>query len=203
MMAAKERTGDVFPLAALRCLPETRVWVPAVENRGFIGPSGWLSSTTRWGCEYVYGGTASRSTDQRYHASSYGRFNAPDPYRASSKRKNPASWNRYTYVLSDPVNHRDHRGLAVDCTDDSCDESTTGGDGDGACDPNEEDCSGGDGSDSSEADADVGIPPVVNPTYPITNGALSDLNKPQCANLIAGATNVNGQALQNMLSKFP
>jgi len=52
--------------------------------------------------------------DQRFYASSYGRFNAPDPYKASAGTNNPISWNRYSYVLGDPVNHSDRRGLLVD-----------------------------------------------------------------------------------------
>lgn len=40
--------------------------------------------------------------DQRFYASTYGRFNTPDPYVASSKGANdpnsPGSWNRYDYA---------------------------------------------------------------------------------------------------------
>src|SRR6202789_3270060 len=60
--------------------------------------------------------------DQRYYASAYGRFNTPDPYKPSASPKNPGSWNRYTYVLSDPVNHTDRHGREVDCTDDDGDD---------------------------------------------------------------------------------
>ncbi len=35
----------------------------------------------------------------------------PDPYRASAGRKDPQSWNRYSYVGGDPVNRIDRRGL--------------------------------------------------------------------------------------------
>ena len=53
--------------------------------------------------------------DQRYYASTYGRFNTPDPYMASAKGANdpttPGSWNRYAYVQGDPVNANDPRGL--------------------------------------------------------------------------------------------
>jgi RHS repeat-associated protein len=46
----------------------------------------------------------------RYHQPGMGRFLTPDPYRASGGPKDPASWNRYAYAGSDPVNHRDPTG---------------------------------------------------------------------------------------------
>ena len=56
--------------------------------------------------------------DQRFYASSYGRFNTPDPYMGSVGPTDPGSWNRYVYVKGDPINHSDRRGLA---DDDDCD----------------------------------------------------------------------------------
>jgi RHS repeat-associated protein len=53
--------------------------------------------------------------DQRYYASTYGRFNSPDPYVASGGPSDPGSWNRYSYTRGDPVNRADPRGLE-DCT---------------------------------------------------------------------------------------
>jgi RHS repeat-associated protein len=52
--------------------------------------------------------------DQRFYASSYGRFNTADPYRASAGASEPGSWNRYAYVGGDPVNHTDRHGLQID-----------------------------------------------------------------------------------------
>ncbi len=53
--------------------------------------------------------------DQRFYASTYGRLNTPDPYVASdsspSDPSTPQSWNRYAYVLGDPVNAYDPKGL--------------------------------------------------------------------------------------------
>src|SRR5579859_5912443 len=40
----------------------------------------------------------------RYYASTLGRFLSPDPYRASAGRADPGSWNRYAYTQGDPVN---------------------------------------------------------------------------------------------------
>jgi RHS repeat-associated protein len=55
--------------------------------------------------------------DQRYYASSYGRFNTADQYRASAGPSDPGSWNRYAYVGGDPVNYADPGGQkAVICT---------------------------------------------------------------------------------------
>ena len=58
--------------------------------------------------------------DQRFYASTYGRFNTPDPYSASGGPGDPSSWNRYSYTRGDPVNRIDRSGLAdttIDVTD--------------------------------------------------------------------------------------
>jgi RHS repeat-associated protein len=57
--------------------------------------------------------------DQRYCASTFGRFMTPD--RGSGEATEPGSWNRYGYVQGDPINFTDRRGLyrdAEDCIDD-------------------------------------------------------------------------------------
>ena len=78
--------------------------------------------------------------DQRYYASTYGRFNTPDPHGGSAKVGDPGSQNRYAYVNGDPVNRYDPRGLCGGVpqpnrrfgTDDQgfddCDEGGDGGD---------------------------------------------------------------------------
>jgi RHS repeat-associated protein len=75
--------------------------------------------------------------NRRYFASSYGRFNTPDPYQAAAKGANnpkvPQSWNRYAYVQGDPVNAYDPRGLFLYYAGDgdggdSGDEGDDGGD---------------------------------------------------------------------------
>ena len=74
-----------------------------------------------------------RGADQRYYASSYGRFNTADPYQASAGPSDPGSWNRYSYVGGDPVNNHDWQGLAIDlnCIDFSAwnQSGNCGGDG--------------------------------------------------------------------------
>jgi RHS repeat-associated protein len=58
--------------------------------------------------------TAPSTIDQRYYASSYGRFNTADPYQASAGPSDPGSWNRYSYTRGDPVNRKDPSGR-FDC----------------------------------------------------------------------------------------
>jgi RHS repeat-associated protein len=65
--------------------------------------------------------------NQRYFASTYGRFNTVDPGR-SAKARSPLSWNRYSYTRGDPVNRMDPSGLDDSCTD-SCDLSDDGNTG--------------------------------------------------------------------------
>jgi RHS repeat-associated protein len=52
--------------------------------------------------------------EQRYYSSQMGRFLTPDPYVATTKSVNnpadPQSWNRYAYVLGDPINFHDPTG---------------------------------------------------------------------------------------------
>jgi hypothetical protein len=51
--------------------------------------------------------------DQRFYASTYGRFNTPDPYSARVGPRDPGSWNRYSYTRGDPVNRFDRHGLKM------------------------------------------------------------------------------------------
>jgi RHS repeat-associated protein len=50
--------------------------------------------------------------DQRYYASTYGRFNTADPYMRSARASDPESWNRYSYTRGDPINRSDPSGQA-------------------------------------------------------------------------------------------
>jgi len=49
----------------------------------------------------------------RYYASSQGRFTSGDPLLASGEVSNPQTWNRYAYVMNNPVNFTDPSGLQM------------------------------------------------------------------------------------------
>jgi RHS repeat-associated protein len=54
----------------------------------------------------------------RYYASQIGRFTTADPNGRSARGGKPLSWNRYAYVVGDPVNANDPAGMEdipVDC----------------------------------------------------------------------------------------
>jgi RHS repeat-associated protein len=72
--------------------------------------------------------TGLRNIHQRFYASTYGRFNSPDRYKASAGPRDPTSWNRYSYTRVDPVNRYDPSGM-LDCDPDdpSCDPCEDGG----------------------------------------------------------------------------
>ena len=56
--------------------------------------------------------TTDNTIDQRYYASSYGRFNTADPQGSrAAKLGDPESWNQYAYTRGDPVNGNDAKGL--------------------------------------------------------------------------------------------
>jgi len=50
----------------------------------------------------------------RYYGNTQGRFTSPDPLLASGRPLMPQSWNRYTYVLNNPVRLIDPNGLLDD-----------------------------------------------------------------------------------------
>ena len=58
-------------------------------------------------------GTGLDYADQRYYASTFGRFMTPDPYRGSIEVTKPISFNRYAYVYGDSVNSNDPTGLCI------------------------------------------------------------------------------------------
>ncbi|HEX8267285.1 MAG TPA: RHS repeat-associated core domain-containing protein [Pyrinomonadaceae bacterium] len=51
----------------------------------------------------------------RMHNYNHGRFTSPDPLMASAKVKNPQTFNRYSYVLNNPLNLIDPLGLSSGC----------------------------------------------------------------------------------------
>lgn len=47
----------------------------------------------------------------RYLSAAQGRFTSPDPLLASGRVENPQTWNRYAYVLNNPLRLIDRTGL--------------------------------------------------------------------------------------------
>ncbi len=67
----------------------------------------------------------------RYYSAATGSFWSPDPGGIkNANAANPLTWNRYGYVMGDPVNRTDRRGLCSDQDDPPCysDTVTDGGD---------------------------------------------------------------------------
>jgi len=139
VIAAKEQSSSVFPSAAEVCAePDEKPRrgfgeLAAVPHRVFVvansctairfdaflydshtGPR--ISTYTRdsyTGFDYA---------DQRYYASSYGRFNTAD--KAPNVRAgDPVSWNKYAYTGGDPVNRGDPSGRDWVCYGPSDDQS--------------------------------------------------------------------------------
>ena len=76
------------------------------------------SNTDGFGTYYQDSSTGLNYADQRYYNATYGRFNTPDRYMTGSKGADPGSWNRYSYVQSDPVNFSDATGRERDDSSD-------------------------------------------------------------------------------------
>lgn len=93
---------------------------PSICSKDDVTGNSWRSTRVVTGVFGTYTGhgfTYLDYADQRFYASSYGRFNTDDPYRASAGGSDPSSWNRYSYVGGDPVNFTDRSGLNRDAID--------------------------------------------------------------------------------------
>jgi len=49
----------------------------------------------------------------RYQSPAQGRFTSADPLMASANPRRPQTWNRYSYVLNNPLRHVDPSGMAI------------------------------------------------------------------------------------------
>ena len=113
--------------------------------------------------------------DQRMYASTYGRFTSPDRYAGSAGPGVPLSWNRYAYVLGDPVNSSDQHGTHADC-EDGCDFADCDGDP-YSCElyqeeVNQGDVGGGDGANCNSVVATDGCSVTISTT--VTNKVCSN-----------------------------
>ena len=136
---------SVLPLAADPALLENRIWGKSLVAENSRQGFELRSSTLRWASSEVKSRTAlgmrgtlydegirSRCTGKerdsesgldnfgaRYNASPMGRFMSPDPLMASAKVWDPQTWNRYAYVLNNPLKYTDPTGMG-EVTADQC-----------------------------------------------------------------------------------
>lgn len=59
----------------------------------------------------------------RYYSSGQGRFTSADPLLASGRAANPQTWNRYAYVLNNPLHFVDPNGLAEQADPQTADQA--------------------------------------------------------------------------------
>ena len=71
-------------------------------------PSGLMPNQVTF-ATYEAAGTSMLYAQNRYYDPARGRFTSPDKKRGSIG--NPLSWNKYSYVLGDPINYNDPLGL--------------------------------------------------------------------------------------------
>jgi RHS repeat-associated protein len=133
--AAKEKSNSVSPLVAAFAFAENSCLDFQLSGAPRIGESSSLSSTSRWACSYYTYETASALSvatyyrdsttgldyaQNRYYASTLGRFISPDPYKSgvgSGDPAHPQTWNRYAYVVGDPINGYDPTGKDCELVD--------------------------------------------------------------------------------------
>jgi RHS repeat-associated protein len=203
------------------------------RHSDWLGTSRLASTQTRtlysssayapFGEQYATSGTADASftgQDQdtvsnlydfpaRRYSPSQGRWISPDPSgRAAVKLTNPQSWNRYVYVLNNPLHLIDSTGLDTSNCDQNQSEDGNNGDddssggGSGGCDGGS---GGGDDSSSNNGDDNSGnCDPTTDPTCGSTDPnncdatcqaiqqaeqtAQNALNDPSCASAVDGGT---------------
>ena len=77
-------------------------------NQGYSQPDGVRQGFTGYEGDAE---TGLNYAQARYHSPTMGRFTSPDPTLLSVNAFNPQSWNRYTYVLNNPLLYVDPLGL--------------------------------------------------------------------------------------------
>jgi RHS repeat-associated protein len=100
-----------------------------LQSNGQTTPNGTDKFATYFR-DGVTDGVGQDYANARYYNYNFGRFWSPDPGGIkTADAANPQSWNRYAYVVADPVNFRDPTGLDDEAPDGGCDS-------DEDCDPN-------------------------------------------------------------------
>ncbi len=125
-------------------------FAPFGEEYAAFGISNWPMNFTGDYSDLDSSGTKSiLDTPNRELSPTQGRWISPDPAgRGATSLANPQSWNRYAYVLNNPLALVDPQGLDDEnaCGDDYCDGSGDAGNGGQpppapACDPSDPTCS--------------------------------------------------------------
>jgi RHS repeat-associated protein len=106
----RDRLGNVMFSGVTRYLPYGELYPGTVSDVDAFGTYRRDSGT---GLDYAV---------NRYYSSGVNRFMTADPYQARSSTLNdpfdPATWNRYSYVLADPLRYHDPAGTnAVEYSD--------------------------------------------------------------------------------------
>jgi len=78
---------------------------------GVERPSATTNGTEKFATYFRDSETGLDYAQNRYHQVGMGRFMTTDPYDGSARANAPGSWNRYAYLIGDPVNNSDPNGL--------------------------------------------------------------------------------------------
>ena len=129
----------------------------------------------------------------RYYSASTGSFWSPDPgSMKNANSANPLTWNRYGYVMGDPINRTDHQGLCSDQDDPPC--FSAEGDaplpGDGG-DTNNGQLSEESNDAQSGSNGGVGSTPQPCPPVPVAPASASIAANIKDALTVATAINAN------------
>jgi RHS repeat-associated protein len=144
----------------------------------------------------------------RRYSPSQGRWISPDPAgRGAVILTNPQSWNRYAYVMNNPLaltdpaglsarrHHRPHSNLLGACPifGDDDDDGCGGGGGGGDDDDDDDDDNSGNPPDDPPCDFDCQLQQAEQ-------NALNALSNPDCAQAVDGGTGFAATALVQAMS---
>lgn len=102
--------------------------VGQVISRRDFPPYGEEIARANYGCDSVRKKFTGKERDSettldyfgaRYYSAQIARWTTPDPFMPSAKDINPQTWNRYSYVLNNPLRYVDPNGLDYSDLDDA------------------------------------------------------------------------------------